>query len=69
MNRPLTILIARIKCSWYCIWQALRYYNFVCEFEAYDDNNNLLLIGTTKDNLLKCGKEFKIDKIFYKFGG
>lgn len=46
----------------------IRYLNAVCEFRAYDGDNKLILIATTKDSLLKAAKEnrkINIDRVFY----
>lgn len=69
MKRLFKVFLAKLRCNIYCIWQALGHYNFVCEFNAYNKKNRLILIATTKDSLWNYyvkGKEFSIDKVFYK---
>jgi hypothetical protein len=71
VKRLWKILIAKTKCNIHCIWQILRYNNWVCEFNAYDKSNRLIIVATTKDSLMdfaaswEKNNSFDIEKVFY----
>ena len=72
--RLLKILWADIKCSCYCMWHLLRYYDCFCEFKAYDKDNRLIFIAATKGKMLNkeltdFDGNFQLIKIFYNEKG
>lgn len=69
IQRLYRILLAKLRCNLYCIWQMFRYFRIFYEFTAYDQNNKLILIAATKDSLWNHfvkGESFSVEKVFYR---
>lgn len=67
MKRLLKIFLAKISCNFYCLWQMLRYYRVIHEFNAYNRNGKIIFIAAGEDKLsfFRTGK-MSIEKVFYK---
>jgi hypothetical protein len=68
MKRFFKILWAEICVNLYCAYHALFHLKFYMEFNAYDKNNNLILIAATDNISIKTiieNSEQHIKKIFY----
>ena len=64
--RLLNILLARIKCNLYCIYQILRHLHPAQEMLIYDRKDKVIIVASTKDIIWENSEvELFVDKIFY----
>ena len=64
--RLLNILLARIKCNLYCMYQILRHLHLAQEILIYNDKDKVIIVASTKD--IRWGNsevKLSVDKIFY----
>ena len=65
-SSSINILLARIRCNIYCMYQIIRHLHPAQELLIYDKKDKVIIVASTKD-IIWGNSELKLsmDKVFY----
>lgn len=67
LKRLIKIFIAKIRRNYYVIYNAIVHLNAIYAIDLYDNENRIILIGTTKniDSIKDKKQNIGFDRVFY----